>query len=231
MTQRRAELPDNVAEPPLDLGDTGRDLYAATPTLARLDPDNDYAWAKYMAALSVLLDVIAEMVRDDADGNPGWTAMASPTRCPEPFLRVLAQWAGIRRWDALDPPDLRALIGPRAPGLWRGTREAMIAAVRRFYPPGQFDPSWIYFEERADGDPYLLRVFTFDFIDHDEAGVRAELQANKPAGLNLIYEVRHGQTWGMLRDSGLTWGQLEGAYGTWAGVLDGQPTQSTEEEA
>jgi Phage tail protein (Tail_P2_I) len=230
--RREAQLPDTVAEPPADIGmgETGRDLYAATPALARLDPDNDYGWAKYLAALSELLDVIAVMVRDDADGNEGWTALASPSRCPEPFLRVLAQWAGIRRWDALDPPDLRALIGPRAPGLWRGTREAMIAAVRRFYPPGQFDPSWIYFEERADGDPYLLRVFTFDFIDHDAAGVAAALQANKPAGLNLIYEVRHGQTWGMLRDSGLTWGQLEDAYGTWAGVLDGQPTQSTEEE-
>jgi hypothetical protein len=231
--RRQAPLPDKIVEPPAELGmgETGRDLYAATPTMAALDPENDFSWAKFLAALSELLDVIAVMVRDDADGNEGWTALASPTRCPEPFLRVLAQWAGIRRWDALDPPDLRALIGPRAPGLWRGTREAMIAAVRRFYPPHQFDPSWIYFEERADGDPYLLRVFTFDFIEHDEAGVRAALQANKPAGLNLIYEVRHGQTWGMLRDSGLTWGELEGAYGTWAGVLDGQPTQSTEEEA
>ena len=112
MTHRRADLPDSIAEPPLDLGDTGRDLYAATPTLARLDPDNDYAWARYLAALSVLLDVIAEMVRDDADGNPGWTALGSPARCPEPFLRVLAQWAGIRRWDALDPDDLRALDRP-----------------------------------------------------------------------------------------------------------------------
>lgn len=228
---RPAPLPDNVAEPPAEvgMGETGRDLYAATPTMAALDPENGFAWARYLAALSELLDVIAVMVRDDDQGNPGWTAMASPSRCPEPFLRVLAQWAGIRRWDALDPPDLRALIGPRAPGLWRGTREAMIAAVRRFYPPAHFDPSWIYFEERADGNPYQLRVFTFDFVEHDEAGVRAALQANKPAGLNLIYEVRHGQTWGMLRDRGLTWGDLVDEYGDWAGVLNGQPTIHTQE--
>lgn len=228
--RRQAPLPDNVTEPPSNLGmaETGRDLYAATPTMAALDPENDWAWAKYLAALSELLDVIAVMVRDDDDGNEGWTALASPSRCPEPFLRVLAQWAGIRRWDALDPPDLRALIGPRAPGLWRGTREAMIAAVRRFYPPGEFDPSWIYFEERADGDPYLLRVFTFDFIDHDEAGVRAALQANKPAGLNLIYEVRVGQTWAMLRDSGRTWGELPAAYRDWDGVLHARPTSQEE---
>jgi hypothetical protein len=231
MSYRRAELPDDVREPGFDLGETGRDLYAATPTMARLDPANDDAWAKYLAALSELLDPIAVMVRDDAEGNPGWTAMASPSRCPEPWLRVLAQWAGIRRWDALDSPDLRALIGPRAPGLWRGTRQAMIAAVRRFYPPNEFDPAWIYFEERADGEPYKLRVFTFDFIDHDVEGVRQALEQATPAGIQLVYELRHGQTWGMLRDGGLTWGELVDTYGDWDGVLSARPTLHNREAA
>lgn len=234
MTHRRAELPDSVTEPPLDLGDTGRDLYAATPTLARLDPDNEFAWAKYLAALSELLDVIAEMVRDDEQGNPGWTALASPARCPPPFLRVLAQWAGIRRWDALDPPDLRALIGPRAPGLWRGTVAAMVEAVRRFYPPGQFDPAYIYFEERAAVtgdetiDAYWLRVFTYSFVEHDETAVRAALGAAKPAGINLIYEVREGQTWGMVRDSGLSWGEINETYDSWEDVRLARPTEQEE---
>jgi Phage tail protein (Tail_P2_I) len=222
MSYRRAQLPDTVAEPPFDMGETGRDLYAATPTLARLDLDNDYAWAKYLAALSELLDVIAVMVRDDADGNLGWTALASPTRCPEPFLRVLAQWAGIRRWDAMSPDDLRELIGPRAPGLWRGTRDAMIAAARRFLPPGTAQ-QYLYFEERADGDPYALRVFTYTFIDHDPALVEAALQAAKPAGLQLTYQVRRGQNWDMLRTRTASWDDVNTTYESWDHVHHDEP--------
>jgi hypothetical protein len=81
--RRQAPLPDSITEPPdeIGMGETGRDLYAATPALARLDPDHSFAWAKYLAALSELLDVIAEMVRDDAEGNPGSRARAAaPSR-------------------------------------------------------------------------------------------------------------------------------------------------------
>lgn len=221
MTQRRATLPDTIAEPPFDLDGTGRDLYAATAPLAWADPENDYAWAKYADALGELLDVIAEMVRDDADGNPGWTALASPARCPEPFLRVLAQWAGIRRWDALEPDDLRDLIGPRAPGLWRGTRDAMLAAVRRYLPPDSTD--LLRFDERADGDPYKLRVFTYRFVDHDPELVRAALEAAKPAGLTLIYEVRDGQSYDQLNSDCMNYAAMKGTYRDYAEVYSSMP--------
>ena len=221
MTQRRAALPDTLTEPPFDLDGTGRDLYAATAPLAWADREHDYAWAKYTDALGELLDVIAEMVRDDADGNPGWTALASPARCPEPFLRVLAQWAGIRRWDALSSDDLRDLIGPRAPGLWRGTREAMLAAVRRYLPPDSTD--LLRFDERADGDPYKLRVFTYRFVDHDPELVRAALEAAKPAGLTLIYEVRDGQSYDQLNSDCMNYAAMKGTYRDYAEVYSSMP--------
>jgi hypothetical protein len=129
-----AAILEHGREPPVPLGDTGRDLYAATPGVSYADAENGWAWANYCAALSYLLDVIAEMARDDADGNEGWTALASPTRCPPEWLRVLAQWAGVHRWDSMTPADLRTLIGPRAPGLWRGTKAAMLDAAERFLP-------------------------------------------------------------------------------------------------
>jgi hypothetical protein len=208
--------------PPIALGDTGRDLYAATLPVAYGDPDNGWAWAHYCGALAHLLDVIAEMVRDDADGNPGWTALGSPTRCPPEWLRVLAQWAGVHRWDSMSPADLRGLIGPHAPGLWRGTKAAMIAAVRRHFPPGTAD-AYLYFEERADGDPYLLRVFTYEFVDHDTAAVEASLRAEKPAGLNLEYELRVGQTWAMLNGRKTSWDQTRTDYATWWDVWHDPP--------
>lgn len=193
-------------EPPFDMGDTGRDLYAATEPIAYADPEFDWPWARFCASVAELLDPVSIMVRDDADGNEGWTALASPTRCPEPWLRVLAQWAGVRRWDALSSDDLRQLINGRAPGLWRGTRDALIAAVRRFYPPELAPEELLYFEERSviTGDElidaYMLRVFTYSWVEHDPELVRTNLEAALPAGIKLIYEVRHGQAYFMLRN-------------------------------
>ena len=100
--------------------------------------------------------------------------------------------------------ELRDLIGPRSPGMWRGTRQAMWDAVKRFYPPGTPD-NYLTFQERADGDPYLLRVFTYSFIPHDPAAVESALLHAKPAGLNLIYEVRVGQTYDMAKAQNATY--------------------------
>lgn len=215
--------------PPFDLGDTGRDLYAGTEPVAYADRELDWPWARFMAALSWILDPVAEMVRDDDAGNEGWTALGSPSRCPEPWLRVLAQWAGIRRWDAMSPEDLRELIGPRAPGMWRGTRAAMIAAARRFMPPDAAD-NLLYFEERAaitgdeQIDAYQLRVFTYSFVDHDPALVRAALEAAKPAGINLTYEVRTGQAYFMLRRRVENYAEMRQLYPNYDAVRRDQPT-------
>jgi Phage tail protein (Tail_P2_I) len=214
------------ADPPFDLGDTGRDLYAATEPVAFADPENAWAWAHYMAALSLALDVVSTMVRDDAEGNPGWTALASPARCPEPWLRVLAQWAGVRRWDAISPDDLRALIGPRAPGLWRGTQSAIREAVRRFIP----ENADILFDERTGGDPYAIRVFTFDYYEHDPEQVRSAIEAALPAGLTLIYEVRSGQTYGMVRARHETYADVRAAYDTYADMRDARPIPGEQSE-
>lgn len=214
-------------EPPFDLGDTGRDLYAATEPVAFADAENGWAWALYMAALSELLDVVSLMVRDDIDGNPGWTALASPARCPEPWLRVLAQWAGVRRWDAMSSEDLRALVGPQsAPGLWRGTRSAIRGAVRRFLP----ENADILFDERTGGDAYAIRVFTFDYYEHDPEQVREAIEAALPAGLSLIYEVRSGQTYGMVRNRHATYADVRASYANYGDMRDARPIPSQHEE-
>jgi hypothetical protein len=212
-------------EPPFDMGDTGRDLFAKTEPVAFADPRLGWPWAAYMAALAGLLDVLSTMVRDDDEGNEGWTALASPSRCPPPYLRVLAQWAGIRAglWSSMSEADLRELIGPHAPGQWRGTRKAMIAAVRRFLPPGE--EKWIYFEERADGDPYKLRVFLYDWIPHDAQAVTDALWWAKPAGIfPVVFEVRHGQAYFMLRDSVADYAEMFERFDNYAAVFEAAPT-------
>jgi len=207
---------------------TGDDLYNGTYPAAFADEDNDYAWQQFMAALALLLDPIAQVTRPD-DGSEPWTVLASPFRCPTIWLPVLAQWAGIRRPDVMSEEDLRELIAQGGPGYHRGTREAMMAAIRRFLPPDTPD-NLITFDERADGDPYFLRVFTYTFVEHDPDLVRQALEAAKPAGLNLDYQVRVGQTWGMLNDGWDSWGDVKAGYPSWYEVLHAAPHNTEGEE-
>lgn len=209
---------------PPELGLTGAQLHERTLPVAFADAENGYAWAKYLAALSLILDPIARMVYIDAEGNPGWSDLASPSRCPREWLPVLAQWAGVRRPDAMSEDELRELIGPRAPGMWRGTRAAMIAAIRRFYDPGVDVDRFVYFEERADGDPYRLRIFTYSFIPHDAELVADAIAHATPAGLRVTYEVRDGQTYNMLRDRHVDYNEVRASYDSYNDVRSGRPT-------
>jgi hypothetical protein len=122
-----------VSEPP-ELGITGQELYDNTEPAHYAEPQTDYAWARFLSALALLLDPIATVTRPET-GEDNWIVLASPSRCPVEWLPVLAQWAGVRRPDAMSEEALRELIGPHAPGMWRGTTQAMLEAVRRFYPP------------------------------------------------------------------------------------------------
>ena len=207
-----------------ELGNTGREMLDNT----RPVPDVDGAWAKFLDALSYLLDPIADVTRPP-DGSGRWTVLASPTRVPERWLPVLAQWAGVRRPDVMSDEDLREVIGPTAPGLWRGTRAAMIAAVRRFYPVNMAPDYLLYFEERAvitgdeTIDAYQLRVFTYDFVPHDWELVRQALLHAKPAGLNLTYDVRRGQAWFMLRERRESWADVRDSYASWNAVHLDEP--------
>lgn len=183
-----------MSEPPLTT-EVGRDLYEALAPLTYEDEAHGWALAHYVDSLAIVFEETANLVRSD-DDDEGWTAFADPERCPDSYLTTLAQWAGIRWPNRLAPDDLRTLIGGKGSGLWRGTKSALIAAVRRYMTPG----GSLYFEERADGDPYKLRIFTYGFDTLDEAAIRTELLLNVPAGLLLDYDVRVGQTYGMASD-------------------------------
>ena len=81
-----------------------------------------------------------------------------------------------------------------------------------------------YFEERADGDPYKLRIFTYTYDTLDEDAIRAELAVSIPAGLVLEYEVRVGQTYHMLRDSVATYDEMKATFPTYDDAYNARPT-------
>jgi hypothetical protein len=206
---------------PPEMGNTGREMFDNTRAAAYADADNDFAWAKFLSSLSFLLDPVADVTRP-ADGSERWTTLASPSRVPAQWLPVLAQWAGVRRPETMTDDELRDLIGPTAPGMWRGTRAGILAAVRRFLPEG----AYLYWEEFADGDPYKFRVFTFNTDPATEALIRDALAHEKPAGLfPFEYEVRVGQTWRMHLDCGYTWWQTLDCFESWYDVLTQPPDE------
>lgn len=210
---------------PLDpdaLGLTGREIYENTRPAQYAEQATGYAWARFVGALSELLDPIAEVTRP-ADGSESWTVLASPWRCPPRWLRVLAQWAGVRRPDSMTEDELRELIAHGGPGFWRGTKRGIVGAIMRFLPPG----SPVYFEERADGNPYELRIFTYNTDPATEAQIREAIDHWIPAGLfPFIYEVRVGQTWGMLNERKASWAEVRDSYANWYEVMHDEPIGS-----
>ena len=111
--------------------------------------------------------------------------------------------------------------------MWRGTRQNMIAMIRRFLPPGTPE-NFVYFEERADNDPYRLRIFTYanDTPPEVEEQIRLALDAAKPAGLHpFIYEVRVGQTYRMLRDRVEDYAEMNERYENYYEVLHDEPLE------
>jgi hypothetical protein len=211
----------SVSEPPIGT-EVGQDLYDAVEPLTWADESVGWPLAIYLDCCATILDEIATLVRTDDDGNDGWSAFADPVRCPASFLFTLAQWAGVRYPRRMAEADLRALIGPHGPGMWRGTKAAILAAVERYLSPG----GQLYFEERADGDAYKLRIFTYTYDTLDEASIRRELLAVVPAGLILDFEVRDGQTYGMVRDSGQTYAEVLAKYGTYDVLLNSLPEEA-----
>ena len=200
--------------------EVGQDLYDALEPLAYADASLGWPLANYCASIGLILEEIAQLVRTDDAGNDGWSAFADPNRCPDDFLYTLAQWAGVRYPRRMSTGDLRVLIGPTAPGLWRGTKAAIVASVRRYLTPD----GYLYFEERADGDPYKLRIYTYEQTTLDEAAIEAELPNIIPAGLILDYEMRSGQTYYMLDRDLSSYAAVRSTYTSYANARDAAPS-------
>jgi hypothetical protein len=202
------------------MGTTAAEIYSNMLPAQYAEEETDYALARFLDALSHLLDPVADVTRPP----PAWDKLASPYRCPPQWLPVLAQWAGVSRADAYtnDQDGLRDLLATGGPAFWRGTRKYFIAQVRRWYAPDwQTDPP-LFFQERADGDPYRLRMFIYRWVElTDEVALRRRLWEIKPAGLQPIeFEIRDGQIWWQARNCGHTYWQIHAAFANWHDFLN-----------
>jgi hypothetical protein len=193
----------------------GADLYDSVEPLTFDDEALGWPLANYLDAIGLILDEIAGLVRSDADGNDGWSAFADPMRCPDDFLFTLAQWAGVRYPRRMSTEDLRILIGPHAPGIWRGTKQALLDTVARYLTPG----GSMYFEERADGDAYKLRIHTYAYDTLDAAALENELLAQVPAGLILEYAMQEGLSYDELRQQVANYAEMRARFENYRAVV------------
>jgi hypothetical protein len=197
----------------------GGDLYDALEPLTFADEALQWPLANFVDALGLILEETAQLVRADDAGNDGWSAFADPSRCPSSYLYTLAQWAGVRYPRRMQEQALRELIEGHAPGLWRGTKSAIEASIRRYLAPG----GTISFIERALGNAYALTIFTYAHSTLNEAAIRRELLLQVPAGLILTYEVHVGQDYAMVTSRVADYAVVNTTWASYNAVAEAPP--------
>jgi Phage tail protein (Tail_P2_I) len=148
-----------------------------------------------------------DLVRD-SEAGPGWSSVLDLERAPTEALAWLAQFIGVGIEPNLDSESQRLRIKETA-GFSRGTRAAIEGAARQFLTGSR---TAVVLER--DTSPYHLKVVTFEAETAFPDRTAAALQAQKPAGLVLQYELSSGATCGALKATGMTCAQLGDTYPT-----------------
>jgi hypothetical protein len=183
------------------------EIYAALGPLTAEDHENEWALLRYVNAIAQAPQWTEDLVRD-TDAGPGWSSLMDVDRAPDDALPWLAQFIGVEIEPSLDAESQRLRIKETA-GFRRGTRAAVEGAARQFLTGSR---SAIVVER--DTSPYHLKVTTFEAETPLPDRTAAALQAQKPAGLVLQYEVSSGATCGALKATGMTCAQLGDTYPT-----------------
>jgi hypothetical protein len=162
----------------------------------------------FVHAIAGQLQDVTDLVRD-SDTAIGWSSVVDLDRAPSEALAWLGQFVGVTVSGDLDDASQRIRIR-ETQRFQRGTVAALQGAARQFLTGGRT----VHITER-DTSPYHLKVTTFVTETVDSGLVDAALQAGKPAGLVLDYEVSTGATYGDLKTTGMTYAELGAMYATY----------------
>lgn len=145
---------------------------------------------QYVNALGEMFAEVEYLAREDADGNPPWSAITDPdVAVTNAALLWLSQMAGVRVPIGLEGDDMRTFI-ELAESRRRGTSAYMIQVLQATLTGSKE----VVFVERYQS-PYKLRVVTRTSETPDEPASLAALLAVKPAGIVLVFDVVDGYTW------------------------------------
>jgi len=182
------------------LGTVGAELYDALHPFAWADREHGWALAHMCEAVGRMWQAVADLVHEDEQGRPGWSAVMDVDRAPGAgseidCLPFLAQFAGVRLQPGMTDSERRAAIRARE-GYHRGRPGAIIDFALTFTDrlPGS-----VYLRERYDPDlgagvdapghgrVVIRRSRLAAEWQGREAEIRALVLARIPAG--LLYDV------------------------------------------
>jgi hypothetical protein len=180
------------------------------------------------------LEVVGEMFSevelfsadDETTGEPGWSIMFDPDRCPVQALPYLAQYVGEEIPAGLSEALTRERIRDRANQL-RGTPWSIFAAAQRSLIGSRL----VSLVER-DGvggtdDPDRITVMTYTDQTPDPAQVEADVRSVLDADLELNYVVATGESWQQVSDTYADWNAVEAGNADWAQVATAQVGANT----
>lgn len=196
----------------------GEEIYDALGPFADGDEDNGWPLLQWCEGLAQMFAQIEMLGRDTDTGDPGWSVAVDLDRAPSYGLGWLGQMVGVQLLVGLDDAAQRDRIVSTS-GRNRGTPAAIRGAARQFLTGTQR----VDLTERDGGDAYHFHVRTFVAETPDSAAVYAAILAEKPAGLNFVYEVATGMTYSELDTTYGTYAAMTAAAGTYGDVAAGVP--------
>jgi hypothetical protein len=238
--------PRETPVPPWGMSAFAMEAYRKLGGLAYPDPENQYALAALVEAMSWL----PGLLRDAAAPRPGtgetpWAAVVDPWRCPWWALRWCAQLYGIRLLPDLGAfvrPDMatdqawRQAISDRIE--WRRGHVSMLARaaqqymidqrrvqIRERYNPDLGDgvdaPKHIQVRVRAsDVDPQWLVTDPGPPVTYTAPRLEAAVRAQKPITLILHLIVTNDRDWDDVVDLYPTWDAAVADNATWTDLVE-----------
>jgi P2-related tail formation protein len=221
------------------------DLYNALgpiPTLG--DGDQAYGWPllTFLDGLGQIIQRIDDLASDDTAGNPGWSILLDPARCPPYALAWLAQLVGVRFDQTQTTAAAQRAAIQAEQGFNRGTPAALQAAAAKWLAPNQS----VVIVER-DTDPYHFTVSiqlghlapatyaqisatyatyaaetaarsTYSTPAYPQAQIQAALAAQKPGGLIMAVNITSGPIYSVVAAAYTTYAARQTALPTYADV-------------
>lgn len=195
----------------------GARLRERTQPLAPDDETYGYAHAYLCEAIGRMLYQVGQVFDPEGDVPP-LAPILSPDLCPDWALPWLGQLVGVRLPQGISSADARTMINDVA-GFRRGTPEALRTAAG-FSLTGS---KTVYFNERKDGDAYLLQVATLSGETPDPDAVLQLLLAQKPGGIVLEYDAVEASSYALVDARFDNYAEVNATYATYTDLLNDSP--------